>query len=63
MSWTLSKTILHWFEIAVLAVECLWQELKGEEPDCPECWKCESMRLLVLCLFAAIVTLILKVIT
>lgn len=44
--------IVHWAEIAVMAVICLWQEVKREEPDCPKCWKCESMRLLVLCLFA-----------
>lgn len=40
-----------------MAVICLWQEVKGEEPDCPDCWKCESMRVVVLCLFALLVTL------
>lgn len=52
--------MLYWFDIAVLAVQCLWQEVKGEQPDCPDCWKCESMRLLVLCIVAAVLTLIVK---
>ncbi len=39
----------HWAEIAWMAAVCLTQELRGEEPDCVPCWKCESMRLLILC--------------
>ncbi len=52
--------IAHWFEIAVMAVVCLWEELNGEEPSCPKCWKCEFMRVVVLCVGAFITTLIVK---
>lgn len=48
--------VKYWAGIAVLALVCLWQEAKGEDPDCPDCWKCESMRVLFLCLGAFIVT-------
>lgn len=55
--------LVEWAEIAYMAVICLGQEIKGEEPDCPKCWKCESMRVVVLCLFAfAVVSLIKAVI-
>jgi hypothetical protein len=46
--------LAHWFEIACMAVVCLWQEVRGEEPDCPKCWKCEFMRIVVLCFGAAV---------
>ncbi|MFM7009143.1 MAG: hypothetical protein ACKO0Z_07375 [Betaproteobacteria bacterium] len=48
--------LIHWGEIAYWALICLIQEMKGEEPDCPDCWKCESMRVLILCLVAFVVT-------
>lgn len=44
--------ITYWVQIAVLAAQCLYQEVRGEEPDCPDCWKCESMRVLLLCILA-----------
>ena len=53
------STVKYWLHIAVWAVICLWQEVRGEEPDCPECWKCESMRLLVLCVGAFTITKVL----
>lgn len=52
--------MLHWFEIAVMAVVCLLQEIRGEDPDCPKCWKCEMMRVLTLCLVAGSLTALLK---
>lgn len=43
---------LYWIQIAILATRCLIQQVRGEEPDCPDCWKCESMRVLLLCVIA-----------
>ena len=44
----------HWVEIAYMAVVCLIQELRGQEPDCPACWKCEMMRVIVLSLAVSV---------
>lgn len=54
------KAAVHWAEIAILACQCLWQELRGEEPDCPSCWKCEMMRVVVLSIGAYTLTTLLK---
>lgn len=51
----------HWIEIAYMALVCLLQEIKGEEPDCPVCWKCELMRVVVLCIVAACVAKLLQI--
>jgi len=56
----LKAGIKHWLEIAQMAVVCLWQEIKGEEPDCPYCWKCEMMRVMLLCSGAGVLTFVVK---
>lgn len=48
--------VLEWVEIAYMAIVCLWQEARGQEPDCPACWKCEMMRVIVLCTGAFVLT-------
>lgn len=57
---SLIESTLEWAEIAYMAVICLWQEARGQEPDCPACWKCEAMRATVLSVAAFTLTLIVK---
>lgn len=48
--------VWEWWSLLCWAVVCLKEELMKEEVSCPDCWKCELSRLVVL--LGSIITLI-----
>jgi len=50
--------IAHWFSIFLWAHVCLWELVTGQEVSCPPCWKCTTMRYLLIILYGLAIGMI-----